>query len=881
MSRRLLRSQHLVFVMASGLLSGGFWAPHASAQNNDPVVKEGGSEAVKPAKRKTPERIQVTGSRLKRTQVEGVSTVIKVDAEAIEKSGVSSVGEVLQNMALSVDGSYSSGTVADERGNVTNVNLRGLGPENTLVLLDGRRLPDEGGQGVVDLSVIPIAAVERIEVLKDSASAIYGSDATGGVVNIITKKNFEGNAVYLRGAKPTGKGGNQSMYSYVNGVNGSNYRVLTALSYRKTDSVFNRNRDWTRNTLSRYSIPPNINLSFKKLNPATGLVETQNDDFASPNCPPESLVNGICRYDYSKTMALSPEKTELGILNNIDYQLNDRVSLFTTLRAQRNENKWNMAANAGSFTISPAALAANPALNLSKAELAEGTEGTITYRSLLWGNREWEETNNALGGTVGLKGDLGSGWELNVSASRSTSQKRSKNPSGFFLKSPVENAIANGTFNIFATDLASDPNAANFVNETHYEPFVNDDTTMTTYDASVSGDIFTLPGGTAALAVGVSRIDQYYKKKIDYYSTINDVYGVEEDQGGTGDRQINAVYAEMGLPVTSQLELQLAARHDQYNDFGSTTNPKLGVKYLPVQGLLVRGSVGTGFKAPTLNQIYNQGTIGLTNVYDRANAANIPERQDEVEIQTYGNPDLKQETSLSYNVGIVADPLDPITLSADYWYVKIKDVIRPVDAQKALDAAADGTPLPDIDIQHYNNDPTARLKRIRVPTANLGQSEDAGYDLGGEFRLRPASTQVKLTTDYSRKVFSKSVAFPGAPQKNIVDETGHPAWRIVSGVEWQVASSNFLLKQNVIAGQQKTPAPDSTGPAGRLGSFRTYDAQYSWNHPWNGNIAVGALNVTNAKFPRDDNERPGDDQRVKELYSADGRLVYVNVNQTF
>ena len=145
------------------------------------------------------ERIQVTGSHIKRTEVEGVSSILVIDREEIEKSGFSTVSEMMQNMTISSQGAYSSSAVADERGTVTNVNLRGLGAENTLVLLDGRRLPDEAGLGVVDLSTIPMAAVERIEVLKDSASAIYGSDATGGVVNIITRKDLTGSAIFARG----------------------------------------------------------------------------------------------------------------------------------------------------------------------------------------------------------------------------------------------------------------------------------------------------------------------------------------------------------------------------------------------------------------------------------------------------------------------------------------------------------------------------------------------------------------------------------------------------------------------------------------------------------------------------------------------------------
>lgn len=884
MSRRLLRSQRLVFAVAGSLITSGLLAPAAKAQGSEPVVKEGEAPAKKPKGKDGAERMQVTGSRIKRTEVEGVSTVIQVDQAAIEKSGVSTVGEVLQNMAVSIDGSYTSGSVSDPRGNVTNVNLRGLGAENTLVLVDGRRLPDEGGLGVVDLSSIPIAAIERIEVLKDSASAIYGSDATGGVVNIITKKDFEGSAFYVRGSTPTGKGGDQTMFSYVNGIAGAKYRVLTALSYRKAEAVYQRDRDWTKDGLSSYSIPANAGLTYFKRDPATGLVDTNSREtrfFASPNCPtgnPRLGAAELCSYNYAASMGLSPETTEVGILNNFDYEINSKVSLYTTVRAQRNENIWNMAPNAGNFDIPAATLAANPSLNLSGNQLVPETGAVIRYRSSLWGNRVWEETNNVLGGTIGLKGEIAnSGWEWNVSAGRSQSRKKAVNPSGFFLKSDVENAISLGNFDVFEPNL-SNPALVAFADSTSYEPFTINETRMNTYDANVTGELFPLPGGNAAIAVGISRFDQFYSKEIDELSEQGEVYGVVEDKSGSGDRQVNAVYAELAMPVLDNLEVQLAARHDQYSDFGSTTNPKLGVKYLPIPDLLVRGNVGTGFKAPTLYQINNQGFIELANLYDRPNIANNPERQDEVEIETYGNPDLKEETSLNYNFGLVTEPFENLSLSADYWYVEIQDIVRPVNPQKALDAAAEGTPLPDITITRVNDDPQGPLKRIRVPTANLGRSEDAGYDLGVAYWFGENGQRIDLTSDYSRKIYSRSVAFPGDEQRNVLGETGKPAWRAVNAVTYSVGGHGFLVRNNLIGPHQKTPTPDASGT---LSTFSTYDVQYAWNHPWNGSVAVGALNVLNAEFPRDDTERVGEDQRIKELYSADGRMVYVNLNQTF
>ncbi|MCX6131520.1 MAG: TonB-dependent receptor, partial [Proteobacteria bacterium] len=193
-------------------------------------------------------------------------------------------------------------------------------------------------------------------------------------------------------------------------------------------------------------------------------------------------------------------------------------------------------------------------------------------------------------------------------------------------------------------------------------------------------------------------------------------------------------------------------------------------------------------------------------------------------------------------------------------------------------AAAAGDPLPGIDIIHINNDPRGPLQRMRVPTANLGKSEDAGYDLNAEYRIRAAGNRIAFNSDYSRKLYSKTVAFPGADQVNVLGERGHPSWRFVNSASLTAGSQGFMLRNNVLSKQNKTPTKDSIGT---LGSYSTYDAQYTWNHPWNGSIAFGALNLLNKDFPKDDTEREGDDQRVKELFTADGRLFYVNLNQSF
>jgi iron complex outermembrane receptor protein len=846
--------------------------PMARAQQVEPVTKEADSTAVEKKAEKKSERIQVTGSRIKRTDVEGVSSVIQIDSEAIQKSGVSSVSELMQNLSVSIDGSYSSYSVEDKRGTVMNVNLRGLGPENTLVLLDGRRLPDEGGEGVVDLSVIPMAAVERIEVLKDSASAIYGSDATGGVINIITKKDFEGSAVFARGSKPSaGDGGVGTQFSYMTGVTKDNFRNLTVLGYQHVEPTFYRDREWTEFGLSRYSFPGNLQTPGLKVQ-------------AHPNCPDDADTlseddRTLCAYNYGETSAFSSEFTQVSILNNFDYRINDSVSVFSSLRANRNTNSWNQAPNAGEFTIPQAIAAAKlNELKLNQLGLTAVTgDVDVLYRGVPWGLRRFEEENTVFGGNIGIRGEIGGSWDWQVVAGRTEGKKDQVNPTGYMLKSELVNAVATGEFNPFETNLA-DPNLANVVRRSSYQPFVITETQMITYDANTSGELFDLPGGAASVAIGVNRIEQDYRKLIDSQSEDDNVFGTVDDQGDQGDRQVNAVYAELSLPIVKELELQAAVRHDQYSDFGGTTNPKFGFKYRPVDRVLFRGSAATGFKAPTLRQIYKGKSVALENLNDTILYAGQTDIKPttEVEIETSGNQDLQEETSLAYSFGVVTDPFDGFSVAADYWYIKINDIVQDMNPQRVLDSIASGQSYQDVQIIRSGNTADGRLDRIVIPTMNLGESENSGIDTSAEYRFRAGSTRASIGSEYSRKFYSRLVPFPGQPQEDVLGERGKPAWRMVNTGNLAIGNQSFLVRNNIIAKQDSALDPDLD-----IDSFTTYDAQYAWSHPWNGSIALGALNVFDTDFPRDESQRAGDDTRVKELFSPDGRVLYVNLNQVF
>jgi len=199
-------------------------------------------EEVQKKEEASVERVQVTGSHIKRLDVEGASPLQTITRKDMEKTGYNSVSDVLRDTTANSFGSTREASGSNAAG-VAHVNLRGLGSSNTLVLLNGQRLPSDAVTGAVDLNLIPMAAVERIEVLKDGASATYGSDALGGVVNIITRKDFTGSEISLAQTTPEASGGKRQEISLVNGINKGRFNMVNVVQYRDNDLIYSRDRE--------------------------------------------------------------------------------------------------------------------------------------------------------------------------------------------------------------------------------------------------------------------------------------------------------------------------------------------------------------------------------------------------------------------------------------------------------------------------------------------------------------------------------------------------------------------------------------------------------------------------------------------------------------
>jgi len=839
-------------------------APAASRPASKPTVTTG-------ADGKKVERFEVVGSRIKRIDVEGPQPVETLDREAITKSGATEVSQLLRDNTITASfGGYRSqvnlGETPASGGN--SVNLRGLGEKNTLVLLNGQRLPADGISGGVDVSTIPVAAIERVEILRDGASAIYGSDASGGVVNIVTKKDFDGWNVTARYDAAKVEGGDTVSYSIAHGYVGDKFTSTTVASIRNAEPVYERDIWFTEEkALSSYAFPANVYTA------SGGVVR-------SPECPPALIdpSDGRCKYDYTRTTQVYPKTNQLSVLNTSSYAIDNDLTVFGRVLASQNIDKHNMAPNAAEFAVGPttAAAIANPAI----PNYVAGEDASFLVRTVGLGNRDTTSTVKSYDVLLGLKGELNNGYTWDVSGSTGRQRIELVNDGGYARISSVVALIDSGAYNPLS---ASNPGA---IAAASYSPWTTVQTHLTKMDANLTGELFSLSGGPAQFNAGVSVAHEDYENDADEPSTKIDPVLQQSDvlgnsaTSGNGKRDSKAVYGELAMPLFTGFELDLAARFDHYSDFGSALNPKVSFSYKPIDAILVRGSAGTGFKAPQLRRMYMSRSESHPYYQDlvdcrRRGIADAACKEAQVQTFESGNKDLKEETSKSYNLGVLAEPTDYFNIGVEYWMTEIKDAVpAQYDYTQISEAEAKGVNLAANGII-INRRTSGEIDFIEAPLQNLARQEIKGWDTTAGLHFKPAGQRLNLDSAYGVIQSYRAEDIPGLGLTSRLEENATPKWRVITNAAWGTGSHDVSVRNVQISKHRKNSNQNEY-----VGSYSTYDAQYQWRAPWNGVFIVGMQNAFDKKPPLDDTQE-GVSQVANNLYSLLGRTVYVSISQDF
>ncbi|SFC04377.1 TonB-dependent receptor [Massilia yuzhufengensis] len=692
-------------------------------------------------------RVEITGSNIRRAQAETASSVQTVNRADIERSGKTTVAELLQTLAVDNSGSVPTTFGGGFASGASGISLRGLGTASTLVLLNGRRmapygLADDGQKVFSDLNVIPTDAVERVEILKDGASAIYGSDAIAGVVNIILRRDFQGSTV--RGMLGTGEAGdgrqNNLALTWGKGdIDADRFNLLLNFEYKKTDEIWNRergNRDWvgkgdlrqwgfsaqealggtgaiTGNNASGSAINGNVRnpdtLDYYNRGNLAGAGFTRT--FPGAACGnfsnhPQGDPGGGCLIDapflYSQ---IQPDQETVSMFGRGTLKLSKDIEAYTEL------NFYNSLSESGT---TPSTISANqgfPGGPVSNAAVAFGPdhpdnpyfgrEARLRYLAADAGPRVSSIDSTFVRALVGARG-TSAGWDWDSSLLYSRN-KVTNDRTGYLQRDAVF-AMLNPSATNVAAALAGNPGYRALPAGTLWRigenaglnsaavyaalsPQITNDarTEIAQVDLRATREFGKLAGGALGVAVGAEFRHESTELEPTTGTERGNIIGLGYS-AYEGQRNVFAAYGEVLAPVLPGLEVTGAMRWDHFTDVGDAYTPKLGVKWTPVRQLALRATWAKGFRAPSAAENGEGGLAAFSTAEDPLRCAlgvTTACNPASIALITSPNPDLSPERSKSFNVGVIWDPLPRTSVSLDFWEIKRKNEIN----QEQVDAA--------------------------------------------------------------------------------------------------------------------------------------------------------------------------------------------------
>jgi iron complex outermembrane recepter protein len=714
-----------------------------------------------------PERVEITGSSIKRLATEDALPVTTIKASELTARGITTMADLMMTLPQSISLAPSNA------GSGTNINLRGLGVNRTLVLLNGRRLANEAiADGYASLDNIPMSALDRVEVLNDGASSIYGSDAIGGVVNFITKREYSGAAVTLQGTKPQRAGGGEERRaSFIVGkgdMEKDGWNVYATMDAHRRSRLAQADRAFLSSpavltALGRapslatgsYAFPANIvdNKTKVAYNPyfATGCVAPYTMPGAKNTCLMNANQYNTALYGNQQITGLIKGTLRLSDDNTVSAEYTRDQSFIDSVR--------NPATSATISTVTPKTAAAiiTPASSpwypggtggVPAIPALNGDAVTVQYASpTLAGTRDTQVNQRLVVNDEGRLGD----WDFKTGVDFGISDRTVRLHQGILDGQKLNAGISDGTINPFGAQDAAGQAYLDSITLTGTLRAAR--STYTGVDATLTRDLMKLGGGYLAMAVGA---DVHHDTTRDDKKAIG-TYAAPVAATPTlaeSHRQVQAVFAELDAPVTKELTLNLAARDDHYSDMGNTFNPKASFRFQPSRQLMFRGSASTGFRAPTLFDRYGYRVAG-------ANATTASKMDDPVLCpsatpnipgsgtalpgqvssivcnatqprQTGANRDLMPEKSHNFSLGMVFEPIKNATVSIDYWKVSMTNMIANLPEN-----AFTNDPLKYIDL--FVRNPDGSLAYIKNITMNLGGQKVAGFDLSANW-LIPAGS---------------------------------------------------------------------------------------------------------------------------------------------
>lgn len=927
------------------------------------------------------ERVEITGTSIKRIEGESSAPIQIIKREDIERTGATTVEQLMRSVSaiVSSNATVSASASSATTGGLSDISLRGLSSSRTLVLVNGKRTAPYGAPNdsvAVDVDSIPVAAIERIEILKDGASAIYGSDAIAGVVNFILRKDFRGFEITAGyGAATEDNKGDVTKLNFAAGIGDlstDRFNIMLVGTYQKEGPLFGRDRGFASSAIrldqnsflgSSRTEPGNIGI------PGVAGLFNPNVDGATQtaNCAPRGAYvpaagPTICLFDTGPFVGLVPKSERMGLMLSGRAAVSEALELYA-------EAGWNRKEVQTVIQPSPIDAAFGIPFVLTTASpfypttFVTGLTGGATpnlnvrYRPFIIGNRDLTDTADALRGVLGAQGAI-AGWDYDASLLHTRSQVEETLNGGYFRINddtsgpgivPLLSGAVNGTggtplwvnpFGDNSAEVTAAARATNYVGQAFKSK-----TELTSLQGKASKELFQLAGGGFAMAFGADARREGFKLDSAPALSTGNISGY----GGNfvsidSDRSVFGVFAEAIAPVAKGLELGAALRYDRY---GATTNPlgagvaqgslgalssapngeglpqpvidqiaadstgnassfgkttgKASLRYQALPELLLRGTASTGFRAPSLLDLYGPVQAGVSAVQnDPANCQGAFSGDPNfcaTQFNTFvgGNSRLKPETSRSFTLGFIAEPVSGISIGVDYFNSEVKNLIDVLSSSFILANEAQfsgrvirGAPNP-------GNSPAGDIIAIDQRNENVGKVKLSGIDvdLRGAFATPLGRLALGWTATYMQKwrsqnpdgSYTDNVATTSAAITGVIPRFKHSTnaalttggWTFAGQYNWQSGGTDVCgnLLQDDFGN-----CPPGSNP--RFGAYATVDAQIAYNGLKNFGVVLGVRNLFD-KDPPYVNGSGGAFQSGYDPTYVDprGRFMYANLTYKF
>lgn len=841
------------------------------------------------------DKVLVTGSRIKRVDVETAQPVTIITREDIDLSGDTSVAEVLRNLSSNTFGSWigRSGYGSGAPGS-TEVDLRGVGA--TLVLIDGRRMAGAGYDGgqTQNLNNIPLAIVERIEVLRGGASAIYGSDAIGGVVNIITLREMDGVSASVYYDTRGIDDGHTKQFEFSAGATGDRGNILITAQHTNVDETEDNSISGFDNGTSWWS--PVANTFYASQ--TTGGYENWFNESLCETIPNTVNQGYRCGYAYSNVTWFLPQQQRDSIMSKMNYELTPNLTFNARLGYVGNRTHSRYAPTPVStnvVTMSPDNPFAPPEI-VNDLHPADPTI-YVYHRSALLGTRDAFFNDVTYDMVYGLEGfmDVFSGldWQVNY---QYTVKNEDMHNTNLINDVAFQSGLDAGNFDIFNVQgmSAADwtDHAIEFYNTAAHTGIYEVRNVRNLFDGNIGGELWYSDSMSISGVLGAELENTSFTQISDPESGQGFISGGSGGDDVNAERDRTTAYGELAVDFNFGLELSAAVRYDEYDQNGDIgtevvnktfddTTYMVTAAWRPIDSLLIRATAGTAFRAPTMNELFASRSFGFPSGYDyyycddRGNPGNdvaYCDASNSPQHLTYsgGNPSLLPENAETFNIGFVWQILDNLSIEAGYYDIVYEDKIVGIGVNDILllNQAAGG------DTSSVVRDSAGKIVSIQSGTINLDSQETDGLDFAisyalnaggiGSFKFEGTATKVLNFTDIS-----------GISVLEREGLHGYPDIRANLTTSWSLANWYASWRMNYIA-----PMDPTSSSRVKLDSVVYHNFLVGYYLPWDGDVTLGVRNATDEKVQWNTGTQAWRNFQ-QTIYSTEGQTWYFRYKQNF